>query len=197
MWTASCRSLKRPARSPYGGVLTLPQTLRCVQGDLPFAWGGGRAGRFQLRSDGRRQDPGRVRGEQGEKARKELAQIPCPGRLHSSGRADYGAAGFAVREQDGDAGGAQPAQFGIAAAPGVVEKKDMPAEENGADAAMPYSLELPEPEEAVMLRVSGAAQTQTDDPERIAEFAKLLSFESDASPGGGLRRSDLPCQPRI
>ena len=57
-----------------------------------------------------------------------------------------------------------------------------PAEENGADAAMPYSLELPEPEEAVMLRVSGAAQTQTDDPERIAEFAKLLSFESDASP---------------
>ena len=36
-----------------------------------------------------------------------------------------------------DAGGAQPAQFGIAAAPGVVETKDMPAEENGVDAAMP------------------------------------------------------------
>ncbi len=86
------------------------------------------------------------------------------------------------RSRTADAGGAQPAQFGIAAAPGVVETKDMPAEENGADAAMPYSLELPEPEEAVMLRVSGAAQTQTDDPERIAEFAKLLSFESDASP---------------
>ena len=178
MWTASCRSLKRPGSKPIWRSAHAAADSAMRSGQSPFRLG--RRPRRQVSAAVKTQgESGASRAKKpGKSWPKYLALAACIAL----------AALTTVRlalpsgSRTADAGGAQPAQFGIAAAPGVVETKDMPAEENGVDAAMPYSLELPELEEAVMLRVSGAAQTQTDDPERIAEFAKLLSFESDASP---------------